>query len=188
MRIGVYFGSFSPVHLGHVNIARACLDQKLLDKVLVVPTGNYWDKHDLLDIKDRITMWKFFESDNLIIDEKHNDIPKTYQLIRQLKSENPEDTFYLLLGADSLLRFNEWVSYKELLTYPFIIVRRDENGDEEIKTIMKNFCKTDYQILDIPLQKISSSYIRDNLDDFNKLNGLLDKRVYDYLQSLKKAH
>ena len=50
MKIGVYVGSFNPVHKGHIKIVNHLIKNKYVDKVLVIPTGNYWDKNDLLSI------------------------------------------------------------------------------------------------------------------------------------------
>ena len=84
MKIGVYMGSFNPVHKGHIKIINRLLDN-VLDKVIVVPTLGYWDKNNLIDIDDRISMLKLYENDRVIIDDRNNDIKYTYQLMRKLK-------------------------------------------------------------------------------------------------------
>ena len=60
MKIGVYVGSFNPVHVGHIKIVNHLL-VNYLDKVIIVPTGNYWNKNNLVDINHRISMLKFYE-------------------------------------------------------------------------------------------------------------------------------
>ena len=72
MKLGIYIGSFNPPHKGHIKVINYLLDNDYVDKILVVPTGNYWDKQDLVDIRDRIKMLQFYE----------NDFPK--QLIKKL--------------------------------------------------------------------------------------------------------
>ena len=74
MRLGIYMGSFNPPHKGHISIINYLLDNNYVDKILVVPTLSYWDKHNLVDIKDRINMLKFYENNKIIIDTKHNDL------------------------------------------------------------------------------------------------------------------
>ena len=61
MKIGVYVGSFNPVHKGHMKIVKHLIKNNYLDKVIVIPTGAYWDKQNLIDINDRISMLKFYE-------------------------------------------------------------------------------------------------------------------------------
>ena len=57
MKIGVYVGSFNPVHKGHIKVVKKVL-KEYVDKVLIVPTLSYWDKNNLISITDRINMLK----------------------------------------------------------------------------------------------------------------------------------
>ena len=52
MKKGIFIGSFNPPHLGHLDMMNYLLDKKIIDKICVVPTGNYWDKNNLVDIYD----------------------------------------------------------------------------------------------------------------------------------------
>ena len=61
MKIGVYVGSFNPPHKGHIRIVNHLLDKKYLDKIIIVPTGNYWDKLDLVETSHRINMFRYYE-------------------------------------------------------------------------------------------------------------------------------
>ena len=72
MKLGVYVGSFNPVHKGHIKIINHLLDNNYVDKILVIPTGNYWDKNDLEDIRHRINMLKFYENKNIIFASRQN--------------------------------------------------------------------------------------------------------------------
>ena len=101
MKLGIYVGSFNPVHNGHLKVINYLLENNLVDKVLVLATPNYWDKQDLIDVKDRINMLKFFETDNIIIDSIHNNYPYTYQVIDSIKKDY-KDELYLIIGSDIL--------------------------------------------------------------------------------------
>ena len=72
MRLGIYIGSFNPPHIGHKKVIEYLLNNNYVDKILIVPTLNYWDKTDLVDIKDRIKMLKYWENDKVSVDTKHN--------------------------------------------------------------------------------------------------------------------
>lgn len=185
MRLGIYVGSFNPVHKGHVSIVKNILKKNLVDKVLVIVTGSYWTKNDLLPIEDRIQMWKFYENEQIIIDEAHNQIDKTFQLFRALKEEF-NDELYLIIGADNIVTFSRWVNYQELLEYPFIVIKRDDVGKRQLKKMFKEFEKVNYTILDIPTIDISSTEIRNNLDDYDKISHMIDRDVYDYLCSINE--
>ena len=182
MRIAVYPGSFNPVHKGHIRIARYLLQKEITDRVLIVPTGNYWDKQNLLPLKDRIAMLKIFEKDGIVVEEEANELPYTYQLMRELRKRYPDDKLQLVLGADNLPRFDEWKNYKELLKYPFLLVRR--NGID-IRKEMAELNKSDYRILLLKEMAVSSSYIREHLENYEEVRRMLDVRVWRYLKKLQ---
>lgn len=182
MRIGVYCGSFNPVHKGHIKIVREALKKGLVDKVLIVPTGNYWDKQDLPAVALRIRMLRYFENDRIIIDDVHNDIQYTYQLFRVLQEENPDDQLVLIIGRDNIPTFSRWMEYEELLQYDFIIIPREDIDAEDLDELMKGYGKSNYSILPVRNINFSSSFIRANMDDYEKVRHCLDKRVYNYMK------
>ena len=186
MRIGVYCGSFSPVHKGHINIVKKCLKQKLVDKVIIIATGSYWHKEELIDLNDRLNMLDFFACDNIVIDRKHNEIPYTYEIFRKLKIEYPKDELFFIVGADNLPRLNEWNHYEELLTYNFIVVRRGKIGPKQIDEYMILFNKSNYTILETKGNNASSTYIRNNLNDYRKIQKMIHKNVYNYLIKINR--
>ena len=181
MRIGVYVGSFSPVHKGHIAIAREILAQDLVDEVLIIPTGAYWDKNDLLPFKERTAMLKLYEKDGIRIGEEYGHYPYTHEIFKKLTEDYPQAKLYLILGADNIVSFDKWKEYEYLLQFPFIIIRRNELGDQQIREYMHKLGKRNYELLDMGLIDISSTYIRDNLDDYEKVKDMIDKEVYDYL-------
>ncbi|MBQ1505452.1 MAG: nicotinate (nicotinamide) nucleotide adenylyltransferase [Erysipelotrichales bacterium] len=187
MRIGVYCGSFNPVHKGHIRIVRAVLRQKLADRVLIIPTGNYWDKQDLLPVEDRIRMLRHFENEKIRIDDTHNGIPYTVEVFEALEKEYPEDTLCLIVGGDNLPAFDKWVRYRDLLKYDFIIVPRSPVTPSKVIRYMEQFSKENYAVLKTRNIPISSTAIRENLDDYEKIKDMIDYRVYqDYREILKK--
>ena len=97
MKIGIFIGSFNPPHLGHLDIIKHLLNKKYVDKILIVPTKNYWNKTNLIDINKRIAMLKFYENDNIKVDTSNNDYQYTYQLMRKLKKEYSHDELYLII-------------------------------------------------------------------------------------------
>ena len=181
MRIGVYPGSFDPVHKGHIHIVRYLLKKKIVDRVLIVPTGNYWEKQDLTPVEDRIKMLEIFANERILIEKEANELPYTYQLMRELKKRWPEDELFLVLGADNLLRFDQWKNYEELLEFPFLLIRR---SGIDVKKEMQRLKKTDYQLLPLREMDISSTYIREHFQNYYEVRGMIDIRVYRYLKKL----
>ncbi|MDO5440540.1 MAG: nicotinate (nicotinamide) nucleotide adenylyltransferase [Erysipelotrichaceae bacterium] len=183
MKIGIYSGSFAPVHKGHIKIVREVLKSKSVDKVLIVPTKEYWDKKINYSLKDRINMLKLYETKHIEIDTKLNNTNGTYELLSKYQSKHPNDEFYLILGADNLTQFEKWINYRKLLEYPFIIIKRDKQGCSYIKKRMKELNKTNYIILDIPNIEISSTFIRENINNPKLLRNKIDPRVYNYIKN-----
>ena len=175
MNLGIYIGSFNPPHLGHIDVISYLLTNNYVDSVLLVPTGAYWHKQDLVGIKHRINMLKLYENNNIIIDSEHNNLKYTYLLMRELIKIYRKYKLYIILGADNIIDFDKWQHYEELLNYKIIIMNRD-NIDinkyiEKYKT--NNFIViNDYQFL-----PISSSEIRNNLD-----SKYLSPKVLKYIK------
>ena len=177
MKIGIYIGSFDPVHKGHIRLARHLLKKNYVDRLMIVPTGNYWNKQDLTPSEERIKLLKLFENENLKIETEYNELPYTYQLLRKLKKRYPQDELYLVLGADNLLKFEEWQNAREIMKYPWIILKRK---GIDIARNMERLNKKDYTVVDdIREYDISSSYIRENMDDYEKVKDFVHKKVYD---------
>lgn len=174
MRLGVYIGSFNPVHNGHIKLVNYLLDNNYVDKVLIVATLGYWDKTNLVNISDRINMLKFFESENIIIDNKHYNHRYTYELMRELSKEY-DDELYLIMGADNIINFDKWMNYKEILNYKIIIMNRN---NIDINSYIKKYNTSNFIVVnDFDYIDISSTEIRNDLD-----NEYLDKRVLEYIR------
>ncbi len=175
MKTGIYIGSFNPPHKGHIYVVNYLLDNKFVDKVIIVPTESYWDKQNLIDLKDRINMLKFYENELIKIDTHNNAYPYTYLLMRQLSQEYPDDTLYLVIGADNIINFDKWKNYEELLNYKIIVMNRN---NIDIDSYIKKYNTPNFIVInDFPFLDISSTEIRNNLD-----NEYLDKRVLEYIR------
>ena len=176
MKLGVYIGSFNPVHIGHMSIVNYLLEKKIVDRVLIVSTVGYLDKTNMVDIKDRINMLKFFETDNILVDDTHNDIPYTYELMRKLKEEF-EDELHLIIGADNLEKFHLWKNVDEILKNKVLVLKR--NNIDALNFINQFKQKDNFVLVnDIDELNISSTEIRQNQKCRKKY---LDKRVLKYI-------
>ena len=126
MRLGIYVGSFNPPHEGHHKVMEYVLEQNLVDQVLLLPTPNYWDKKDLVDVKERVEMLKVYEDEKIKVDDVHNVYTYTYEVLRSLKQDYPNDELYLIIGSDNLEKFHEWRNVEEVLQNKVIVLRRDK--------------------------------------------------------------
>ena len=179
MRIGVYVGSFNPPHEGHRHVAQYVLDEKLVDQVLFLPTPNYWDKKDLVDVADRITMLKIYEKEGITVDTIHNSYPYTYQVLRSLKKDYPNYELFLIIGSDNLEKLHQWKHIGEVLKNKIIVLKRGKIcPNSYLKSYEKNFiyCE-DFEFIDV-----SSTQIRQGdslyLDPFVR-KYIKEKKLYE---------
>ena len=170
MRIGVYVGSFNPVHDGHIHVAEYLINNNYVDKVLLLPTPGYWDKKDLASMRHRINMLKFYETDKIKVDTVHNNYDYTYQVLDSLKKDY-NDELYLIIGSDNLEKFHLWKNIEEILKYNIIVLNRGDNIDKYINNLNGKFTI----ISDFNYINISSTEIRNGCRDH------LKKEVASYI-------
>ena len=175
MKIGIFIGSFNPVHKGHMHVVNYLIEHNVVDKVMIIPTLAYWDKNDLADIEDRVNMLKFFESDRIVVEPKYNVHRYTYQLMNAIEEDYPNDELMLIIGADNIISFDKWMNYHDLLKRRIIVVNRD---NIDISSYINNYPEKDQFVVlqDFDFVNVSSTGFK---SDFN--NSYLDPRVYNYI-------
>lgn len=179
-RIGIFVGSFDPVHKGHTHIINYLLENNYLDKVVVIPTGAYWDKSLSASLEDRINMLKYFENDKVEILTQYNNLEYTYMIFEELEKVYPASYLYLIIGADNIVEFDKWKNYEQLLKHKIIVVNRNNiNIDEYIEKFDKR--ENLIVINNFDSIPISSTEIRQNVDS-QDAKKYIDDRVYKYIK------
>ena len=207
MRIGIFGGSFDPIHLGHINLINRTSDILNFDKVIIVPNLNSKkNKHEknFYHIKQMIELSfpneKKYEVSNLEsnCDEKHFSFNTLKKLV---KSSN--DKFFFTLGADHSKNFNTWFKPNEILKIVNLVFINRPGYELDLNNIISNnpgynrFInykglkiiinkKTKNKIIALNLKKeikISSSEIRKYIYNFDEKNIIkyISKSVYDYI-------
>lgn len=172
MKLGIYVGSFNPVHKGHIKVAKYLLNNNYVDKVIMLPTPNYWHKTNLLDVNKRVEMLKFYENDKIIIDDKNNHYKYTYQVLLSLQEQYPNDELFLIIGSDNIEKLHLWDNLNIIFRFKVIVLRRDKiQRNEFLKKYEDNFIYID----NFKNISVSSSEIREG----NYKN--LDENVRDYI-------
>ena len=183
MKIGIFGGSFNPPHQEHKNIAIELIEKGYLDKVIYVPTGDKYNKKDLIDAKYRLKMLKLLiedYNDLLVSDyELKNTLTYTYQTLDYFQSKYPNDFIYFICGSDNLKELTTWKNYKYILDkYKLLVIRRN---DDDITLIINNLDTDNIILTDIMSQDVSSTKIRKQLFEKGEDDNL-DVKVINYIK------
>ena len=187
MKIGVYGGSFNPCHLMHKKLVLELLNNNYFDRIVIIPTGNFYKKSNLLKGEERIKMLEIMFKDNprvIISDyEFKNNLICTYRSLDYLQNMYKGDELYFILGGDNIKQFHTWKRYEYILdTYNLLVINR---VGLDIKEELEKYSKYKGNLLcvNLDLDDTSSSNIRElfleNKDD--EALKYLDKNVYDYI-------
>jgi nicotinate-nucleotide adenylyltransferase len=183
-RIGLFGGSFDPVHNGHIEAVNSFLESGLIDEIwiLLTPAPPHKPDQKKTDFEHRYNMLKlaFQESDNIKISNLEKDLPKpsyTLQTILHLKAQHPDKTFFLCLGEDSLQSFHKWHKYDEILKEcTLLVVDRpgSDHGDVDSDILEKSI------FVDHKSMNISSTEIRRASNSSTRMK--LPDEVLSYIQ------
>lgn len=182
MKLGIYGGSFNPIHIGHLIIAEYVREHCNLDKILFIPLGTASHKNDnlLLDKNKRFDMVKVAIEDNenfLIsdIELKKEKTSYTIDTLLELKKMYPNDELYEIIGEDSAVDIELWKDYNKLLELAKFIVLKRPNYN--LKKDYKNM-----ELIDNIQIEISSTDIRNRIKNNKSTKYLLSEKVYNYIK------
>ncbi len=185
-KTGLYFGSFNPVHIGHLAIANYILEFTDLDEIwfVVSPQNPLKDKTSLLPDFQRLQMvnlaigdfQKFKSSD---IEFRLPQPSYTIHTLTYLSEKYPSRKFCLIMGADNLDNFAKWKNYKEIIgNYQlYVYPRPDSDGGSFREHANVNW-------VDAPLMEISSSFIRNAIKEKKDVRYFLPEKVYEYITEM----
>lgn len=182
MKIGVFVGSFDPVHIGHKNVMDYLIDNNYVDKVIIVPTESYWDKNINTNIVHRINMLKLYENENIIVGSKYSNLKFTYEVLNSIKKDYNVEIF-LIMGADNILKFHLWKNIDEILKNKVLVLGRNNINVTSVINELAN--KDKYIYVDGFIEKqISSTYIREKLKEkkYSELSMFLDSNIIAYIK------
>ena len=187
-RIGIYSGSFNPVHNGHISLAKYLLDSDIVDEVWIVvsPLNPLKATSDELIADEwRLHMAKIaFEG---IRDTKVSDVefrlPRpsyTIDTLNFLQKQYPDYQFFLLIGEDNMAIFDKWKNYDEILRKYTILVYPRHADTNSSDNVLRH---TNIHIIDAPYIDISSTDIRRRIRQQEPLTDMLPKAVIDFIKS-----
>ncbi|MFA6924217.1 MAG: nicotinate (nicotinamide) nucleotide adenylyltransferase [Bacteroidales bacterium] len=201
-KIGLFFGTFNPIHVGHLVIANYMVEFTPLKEVWFVVTPRNPLKNKSTLLKDNLRLYMV----NLAIENinklKSCDIefklPKpsyTINTLAYLKEKYPNKNFTLIMGSDNLATFHKWKNYKQILeNYELYIYPRPESDSGILKNNEQNLTGLEnllglknhknIKIVDAPLMEISSSFIRRAIKEKKDIRFFLTDTVYRHITEM----
>ena len=184
-KIGIFSGSFNPVHIGHLALANWICEYGDLDEVrfLVTPQNPLKDKEILMDYDLRFTMVKEAIADyhRFSVSDFECTLPVpsyTIDTLRALRRAEPDCLFHLILGADSWANFNLWKDAQALID-EFRILIYPRNNYEQTEIPQSPHIRK----VDAPLLDVSSSFIRAAIRDGKDIRFFLPEAVRKYIHA-----
>ena len=185
MKIGLYFGTFNPIHVGHLIIANHMAEYSGLDQIwmVVTPHNPLKKKDTLLDDYQRLHLvWLATEDFSKI---KASDfefkLPQpnyTVNTLVHLKDKFPQNEFSLIMGEDNLKTFHKWKNYDVILENHDIYVYPRISAEIE-NLQFKNHSRI--HVISAPIVEISSTFIRENIKKRKNVQPLLPHKVWEYI-------
>ncbi len=188
MNIGLYFGSFNPIHIGHLVIANHLVEHSNLDQIwfVVTPHNPFKKKSSLLDNYQRLEMVYRATKDysKLKPSDIEFNLPQpnyTINTLTYLQEKYPDYKFSLIMGEDNLKSFHKWKNYELILqNHHIYIYPRISKG--QIETQFDNHKKIHH--LEAPIMELSSTFIRKAIKAGKNIQPMLPQHVWEYLDEM----
>ncbi len=184
--VGLYFGSFNPIHTGHMAIANHMITYAGLDQVwfIISPHNPHKERETLLHHQHRLKMAELAISCNpaLAVSDIEFSLPQpnyTINTLTCLLTKHPDLSFRMLIGSDNLENFHRWKSYREIITLvPVLVYPRP--GFDPSKVVLPNHIEI---VENAPMMNISSSFVREAISRGKDVRHLLPPGVWEYIQA-----
>lgn len=192
MKIGLYGGTFDPIHTGHLIVMENTLNFMDLDKIIVLPSSNPPHKQNKkkTDTNIRVEMVKSAIKDNKKLElstfeSDDNSVVYTHQTLDYFKNKYPEDEFYYIMGEDSFMTIDSWRNYEKILNDHLIVFARTsiEPNSDLVKKV--NLIKKDNQkiyLIDNLNINISSTLIRNLVKENKSIRYLVPDSVLKIIE------
>ncbi len=186
MQIGLYFGTFNPIHIGHLAIANYMLEFAGVDRIwfVVSPQSPFKQKQNMLADHHRLELLEraIEGDDRMQASNIEFRLPKpsyTIDTLTYLQEKFPAHRFSILMGADNLINFHKWKNYEQIIENYRVIVYPRPGVDVQAYVSHKNI-----QIANAPLMEISATFIRDAIRDGKDIRYFLPLKTWQYIQEM----
>jgi nicotinate-nucleotide adenylyltransferase len=181
LRVGLFGGTFDPVHNGHISIAESFINTEMIDElwVLLTPYPPHKQENNPATYKIRLEMLEsaFKDTSGIKVSTIENELTKpsySVQTIRHLKKKYPDTTFFYCMGEDSLNKFHTWKYYEEILEEcRLLVAQRPGASHQEVE---KAILGRTHFVTHTPLD-ISSSEIRELVSEGRTITDIVPTEV-----------
>lgn len=193
--IGLFFGTFNPIHVGHLILANYMAQLDHIDQVwlVVTPKNPFKEKDTLLDDIHRLALVREAVDQNPLLQASNIefDMPQpnyTVNTLAVLSEKYPEKNFSLIMGEDNLRSFHKWKNYQvildhyQVLVYPRVYTQNEMTDRPQVIEEFLNHPKI--ELIDAPLMKISSSTIRNMITEGKDVRYMLSPEVHQYVDEM----
>lgn len=187
-KIGLYFGTFNPIHVGHLIIANYMVENSDLDEIwmVVTPHNPFKKKNSLLDNHHRFEL--VYRATENYLKIKPSDIefklPQpnyTIHTLAHISDTNKNNEFCLIMGEDNLKSFHKWKNFEVILeNYSIYVYPRISEG--KVETQFDKHPKINK--VDAPIVEISSTMIRNGIKNGKNIQPMLTKEVWQYIDEM----
>lgn len=193
--VGLYFGTFNPIHVGHLIVANFMTQEMGLDEVwfVVSPHNPFKQKDELLPDHHRLQMVRLAirEHERLKACDVEFDMPRpsyTSLTLHHLRAEHPDTKFSLIMGEDNLRHLHKWKDSSEIISnHRILVYARSVQANELEKLDMSEFDSSlkdaDIHVFHAPMLWISSTYIRDSIRNNRDIRYLVPESVVNYISN-----
>ena len=185
MKVGLFFGSFNPFHVGHKVIASYFVEFTDLERVVFVvsPQNPFKDKPSLLDQYHRLMIIRMEIEDNpkLQVSDIEFNMPQpsyTVDTLAYLYDKKPANDYALIMGSDNLNNFHKWKNYQHILEKHHIYVYPRPRYSIDIQH------EHIHIVNDVPLMEISASFIRRSIKEKKDVSYLVPEKAWKYIDEM----
>lgn len=190
-KIGIFGGTFNPIHIGHLNLAEKISDLLSLDKVIIIPTSEPPHKEwlQIAGSKHRYEMCRLACQENPLYEVSDIEIKRigrsyTIDTINEISSIYKNSMFYMIMGSDSFLSVMKWFKFKDITKLTTICTAaRNEEEYKRLNEVQKLLKAegADTIVCDIPIVSVSATEIRKNIINGNDIENMVPASVAEYI-------
>lgn len=188
MNVGLFFGTFNPIHIGHMVLANYLAEFSDLDEVwfVITPMSPFKQKKSMLGNHHRLAIANIAVEDfpKLKTSDIEFKLPQpnyTIYTLVNLEEKFPQHTFNLIMGEDNLKGFHKWKNYNTILeNYHIYVYPRISEGKTENELLEHSKIK----IVDAPIVQVSSTFIRNAIKNQKDIRTMLPAKVWEYIDQM----